>query len=91
MTRLSQQRYPAMKTAVLAVIWALGAGGLSAQPKLLEKAAFSAVTDRESYAPGSEVNLAVVVTVDSGWHVNSHAPTYDYLIPTTLDIETPDG
>ena len=69
----------------------LACGPLTAQLKRIEKASFFAVTDRSSYAPGSELSLTAAVTVDPGWHVNSHTPTFDYLIPTTLEIETPAG
>ena len=57
----------------------------------MEKASFFAVADRASYAPGSSVEIAAAVTVEEGWHVNSHTPTFEYLIPTSLEIELPDG
>jgi len=34
---------------------------------------------------GASVRAAVVLTVQEGWHVNAHRPTYDYLIGTALD------
>lgn len=42
--------------------------------------------DRTSYAPGETATLELLATVEDGWHVNSHTPTYDYLIPTTLTL-----
>jgi DsbC/DsbD-like thiol-disulfide interchange protein len=33
---------------------------------------------------GEAVRAAVVLTVQKGWHVNAHRPTYDYLIGTAL-------
>lgn len=38
--------------------------------------------------PGSEFNLAVKVKVDSGWHINSDKPHEDFLIPSSLSIDT---
>lgn len=35
--------------------------------------------------------LALVVTVEKGWHVNANDPDRPYLIPTTLDIDSPAG
>jgi suppressor for copper-sensitivity B len=57
----------------------------------MEKASFFAVADRTSYAPGEEVQIVAAITVDEGWHVNSHTPTFEYLIPTVLEIEAPTG
>jgi len=34
---------------------------------------------------GRSVRAAAVLTVEDGWHINAHRPTYDYLIGTTLD------
>jgi thiol:disulfide interchange protein DsbD len=38
---------------------------------------------------GESVRAAAVLTVEDGWHVNAHQPTYDYLIGTALDWELP--
>ena len=53
-------------------------------------------------AAGSTFKVAVVLKIAEGWHINSHTPTYDYLIGTTLkpiqregiivtDVRYPDG
>ncbi len=47
--------------------------------------------DRTSYAPGSDARLIAAITVESGWHVNSDKPTFEYLIPTQLVVTLPDG
>ncbi len=36
--------------------------------------------------PGSIVQAAAVAVVESGYHVNAHKPTLDYLIPTELKL-----
>lgn len=43
-----------------------------------------------STAPGA-YTLAVTVTVQDGWHVNSHAPLSEDLIATTVQVEAPTG
>lgn len=45
--------------------------------------------DRTSYGPGEAIGVEVLARVEPGWHVNSHTPTYDFLIPTTLELELP--
>jgi thiol:disulfide interchange protein DsbD len=36
-------------------------------------------------AAGSTFKVAVVLKIAEGWHINSHTPTYDYLIGTTFE------
>ena len=38
---------------------------------------------------GGTARVDAVVTIDSGWHVNSHEPTYEYLIPTVVTVTPP--
>lgn len=35
---------------------------------------------------GSEVKIAVKAKIEETWHINSHKPNEDYLIPTVLEI-----
>jgi suppressor for copper-sensitivity B len=67
------------------------AGPALAQPPRPEKAALSLTADRTAYEPGETARIAAKVTVEDGWHVNSNTPTFDYLIPTKLDLELPAG
>ena len=39
-------------------------------------------------APGRSVELAVRITIDEGWHVNSHNPARENLIATSLGLKT---
>jgi suppressor for copper-sensitivity B len=74
------------------LVWvALLAPTAGAQSLRPEMARVEAVADRTAYAPGETVRLAAVVTVEEGWHVNSHVPTYDWLIPTELTLPLPGG
>jgi suppressor for copper-sensitivity B len=57
----------------------------------LEKGDIEVVVDRTAYLPGEAGQLAVVLTIEEGWHTNSNLPTYDNLIATEVAIETPPG
>ena len=37
--------------------------------------------------PNSAVKMAVVAQIASGYHINDHKPTLDYLIPTELKLD----
>jgi suppressor for copper-sensitivity B len=82
----------ALLLPLLAVLAATLAAAAAAQPLgRVEKAELSAAADRESYAPGDPVRVVAVMRIDEGWHVNSHWPTFDYLIPTELRLTLPEG
>jgi thiol:disulfide interchange protein DsbD len=40
---------------------------------------------------GKEFQAAVVVKINSGYHMNSHKPSDSYLIPTTVTPQLPEG
>ncbi len=67
------------------------AAAAGAQLAPQHKAAFVLKADRTAYDAGSAGRVAAVVTIQPEWHVNSHQPTFDYLIPTVLKLELPDG
>jgi len=67
------------------------ATGARAQPLRPEKAKISVLADRTAYAAGSNARVGARVTIEKDWHVNSHQPTLDYLIPTVLKLELPAG
>ena len=73
-----------------ALLLALAAPVL-AIPATPEKAHVELDVDRTAYAPGEGGRLVAIVRIDEGWHVNSHQPTYEYLIPTTLEVTLPAG
>ncbi|HKV07496.1 MAG TPA: thioredoxin family protein [Thermoanaerobaculia bacterium] len=80
-----------MQTFCLAALLALAAGAGEAQIRKPEKASFVLTADRTAYDAGSPAQVAALVTIDPGWHVNSHKPTFDYLIPTELDLVLPES
>ena len=89
MKRARLHRSLSARIAVIAVL--LAAGSALAQPPRPEKAALSLTADCTAYEPGGTARIAAKVTVEDGWHVNSNTPTFDYLIPTKLDLELPSG
>lgn len=68
-------------------VWLLlfAPAGISAQPSLADKKITVApALLAEGVQQGSTVRAAVRVTIANGWHINSHTPTFDYLIGTEL-------
>lgn len=69
----------------------LTAAPLLALPAVEQKASVELQVDRTAYAPGEAGRLVALVRIEQGWHVNSHKPTYEYLIPTTVEVALPAG
>ncbi len=63
--------------------WGMGAGGV--------EITIDALTEMDAVHPGSEFRAAADVTVSEGWHVNSYEPLDDFLIPTVLSLDPPEG
>lgn len=75
----------------LAGAWIVSSSTIHAQPPRPEKADVNLAVDRTAYESGATARVAALVAIEHGWHVNSHKPTFDYLIPTVLDLELPAG
>ncbi len=75
---------------LLAAAAASPRGAAAALPRA-EKAKLALQADQAAYAAGAAVKLSALVAIDPGWHVNSHTPTFDYLIPTELELDLPAG
>jgi thiol:disulfide interchange protein len=56
-----------------------------------ERAHLAVELTRTADAPGSTATLHAVMTIDDGWHVNSHKPTFEYLIGTELTVAPAEG
>ncbi|MEM7482604.1 MAG: thioredoxin family protein [Acidobacteriota bacterium] len=63
----------------------------SGQFPVVERAEVRLLADQTAYPPGATARLAAVVEIEDGWHVNANLPTFDYLIPTELELEAPGG
>lgn len=55
----------------------------SAGPKI----SYEAVLEQTAAHPGASVRGALRVSLSEGWHVNSHKPLEEYLIPTVLRFD----
>jgi len=58
--------------------------GLAQAPKVVSG---HMVLDSSAVHAGSMVKAAVVADVQSGYHINDHVPSLDYLIPTELKLQ----
>lgn len=78
---------------VLAAITALcGALVLNAQvPAARDVVKPTAFASFEPVARGKQMEIAVVMKIRDGYHVNARETTFDYLIPTDLKAEAPAG
>lgn len=75
----------------LVLLFALTAS-LAAQPMgTADKLTVSTLLSADAVAPGGTIRLAVVADIHDPWHINAHKPTFDYLIGTTLELESKEG
>jgi suppressor for copper-sensitivity B len=78
--------------SILPTLLALAlAGRAEAQLQAPKKATFVLNADRTAYDAGAPARVAALVTIEHGWHVNSHKPSFEYLIPTVFDLKLPAG
>ena len=49
------------------------------------------LADKDGVRPGEALKLAVKVSLAGEFHVNSHVPSTEYLIPTTFELVAPEG
>ena len=63
----------------------------SAPPKAAPLRKISATIEGDALRPGGASRIVVTVTLSPEFHVNSHTPSQDYLIPTSLETEASDG
>ena len=49
------------------------------------------LAEKDAVRPGELLRLAVKVTLAGEFHVNSHVPSAEYLIPTTFELVAPEG
>jgi Disulphide bond corrector protein DsbC len=78
--------------ACLAAIVLASAAQLLAQvPAAREVVKPTAYASFEPVARGKEMEIAVVMKIRDGYHVNARETTFDYLIPTDLKAQVPAG
>jgi thioredoxin:protein disulfide reductase len=47
--------------------------------------------DQNGFLPGDTVHFAVAINIMNGWHINSHQPFDEFVIPTELAVEAQQG
>jgi len=80
----------------LALVFALslaGAGAALGQPVPASSTIIAPrlAADADRLVAGAPFRLAVVADIKAGWHVNSHTPKEDFLIPTEIRIRPAAG
>jgi thiol:disulfide interchange protein len=85
------QRHTRLIPQILGLLMLALAARAQAQLKAPQKASFVLTADRTAYDAGSSARVAALVTIEPGWHVNSHKPSFEYLIPTVFDLQLPAG
>ena len=60
-------------------------------PSAREVVSPATYASREPVARASDFQLAVLLKIRNGFHINSRTPSEDYLIPTDLQVEPPPG
>jgi thiol:disulfide interchange protein DsbD len=78
----------ALAAVALLAVASAPAGAAIARP---EKAKLALQAEHPAVAAGETARISALVSIEAGWHVNSHTPTFDYLIPTELELELPAG
>jgi hypothetical protein len=85
---------PATAIAVTALLLIIVAALPSAHPQIpsgREVVAPTAYVSLEPVARGSSFQLAVVLKIRNGFHINARKPSAEYLIPTDLRANLPAG
>jgi thiol:disulfide interchange protein DsbD len=69
----------------------LGGAALAQRPPAGPVLGARLVVDADRLVAGRPFRLAVVAEIQAGWHVNSHTPKEDYLIPTAVSLAPAPG
>lgn len=65
-------------------------GNASGSGGTLDKVSVDVISAQDSVTAGSEVQFAIAMDIDEGWHLNAHNPPLDYLIGVELEMATSD-
>jgi len=88
---LLTQLAPYAKTAALFLSLAIAPMAGSQTPSGKDVVAPEAFASHDPVARGMSLQIAVVMKIRPGFHVNAREVTQDYLIPTDLRVELPAG
>lgn len=56
-----------------------------------QKVHLSTLVSHDRVPAGSDFQVAIIIAVEPGWHINAHIPTFDYLIGTTFELHPSEG
>lgn len=86
-------RFGRILVALVALLPVLSPGGLRAIEidALGEPVSVTTHTSLSSVPPGGSVGVAVVIGLAGHWHINANRTHDEFLIPTSIDVETPSG
>ena len=81
-------RFLATGVAGLLAVFAVISAQIPSARDIVKPAAYPSF---DPVARGKQMEIAVVMKIRDGYHVNARQPTFDYLIPTDLKSEVPTG
>jgi thiol:disulfide interchange protein DsbD len=55
--------------------------------KTLDKVNIKTIARQDTMKAGTEVEYAIIMDINDGWHLNAHHPTLDYLIGVDLSLD----
>jgi len=89
-------KFPVLLALLVIAFGAMIVSALRAQDSAAPRSAASVTTNKvytslEPVPRGKEFQVAVVVNIATGYHMNSHKPLDTYLIPTTITPQLPAG
>lgn len=91
MSRRQTPKLPILQTLFLLLGMGMALAPAGAQIPRQQKATFVLSADHTAYDAGKTARVAALVSIEPGWHVNAHKPTFEYLIPTELNLKLPVG
>jgi hypothetical protein len=74
-----------------ALLYLCGAKRLWGQEEWPQVLAGQVYMDRESVVPGCDLRLVLEARIEADYHINSHAPGDEFLIPTEIKVKRTNG
>ena len=76
---------------VLVSIFTLASVFLGQPSSTAQQVSVRVIPSAEKMQAGSTIQIALQLKISEGWHINSHSPTFDYLIGTTFELQSKEG
>ena len=76
-------------SVIAAVMMTLSAGAQGFRPEPVFNV--DLLADRSAVVAGDELRIAVVIKIDDGWHINTDDPGDEFMVPTSLEWQLPEG